>query len=117
MTVYTLTTGVAFTDPTTVPTGCPVIVQHAAQTIYVIILSPDTAPYAACAQLPSGVAVGDVLEIFGDYTNPRGVVLYPASGETIQNIPIGPNCGNVQVGAGGKAILQKLTATDWRMIG
>lgn len=116
MTVYTLTTDVGFTDPTTVPASCPALVQHAAQTIYLVTLGPDTAPYAGCAQLPAGVAVGDILELFGDYANTRGIVFYPAIGETVQNIPIGPNCGNCSVGAGGTRIIQKLTSTDWRII-
>jgi hypothetical protein len=116
MTVQTLTSNVAFTDPTTVPAGCPVLVG-ATVTSYLLTYGSSVTPgFAACVQLPAGSDIGDVFELFGDYANARGIVVYPASGETIQNIPIGSNCGNLSVGGGSNRVIQKVTATDWRII-
>lgn len=115
--VYTLTSNVAFTDPNTVPVGCPVLVQHSADTQYLLTYSMTSPPnYAACVQLPAGVPIGELLSLYGDYANARSIVAYPASGETFQNVPIGPFCGNCSVGAAGTLVLRKVTATDWRSV-
>jgi hypothetical protein len=116
MTIYTITSDVDFTDPTTVPAGCPQLVQHESVTSYILTYASLDPPSAVCVQLPSGSAVGDVFELFGDYANAHGLVIYPASGETIQNIGIGPSCGNLNVGGGSNRIIQKITSTDWRIV-
>lgn len=101
-----ISTSAANIDGVTIPDTAPSIVQYA-QTTAVVASSSVT---AGGIVLPASAPIGSVVEAFVDYSSAHGILVYPASGDTIQN----SNAAVGQINPGDSGRFQKVGMSDWR---
>lgn len=101
-----VSTSAANIDSVTIPSGAPSIVQYAHTTIVVVTSSVT----AGGVVLPASSPIGSVVEAFVDYGSAHGALVYPASGDTIQN----SNSAVGQINPGDSGRFQKVGTSDWR---